>query len=205
VNLLWDGDPAASTAIVLAPGAGADMRHVYMNHFARGLATGDVRVCRFNFRYAEAGRKSPDKQPVLEETFRSAVEEVRSTEPSKLVLGGKSLGGRIASHIAAGGVACDGLVFLGYPLHAPGRSDRLRDEHLAETDAPMLFVEGTRDPFCPLDTLEAVIARRALDAEIVVIEGGDHSLKLRKSSSERTTNDALDEAVTAVAKWVHKL
>jgi predicted alpha/beta-hydrolase family hydrolase len=112
------------------------------------------------------------------------------------------MGGRIASYV---GTTTDvsGLVFLGYPLHPPGRPDRMRDAHLAEVRAPMLFVEGTRDPFCPLDTLETVRARLPRSS-LVVIEDGDHSFKVRKSSG-RSTRDAWDEAVDAVASWVNQL
>lgn len=201
VSYLVDGDKA-DTVVVLAPGAGADMRAEFMEVFAKGFAARGARVVRFNFAYAEQGRKSPDRQPVLEDTYRAVVEHVRaSMSPKKLVLGGKSMGGRIASHIAASGTEVDGLVFLGYPLHPPGRPDRLRDAHLYDIKAPMLFVEGTRDSFCPLETLERVRAKIAAPNDLYVVDDGDHSLKVRKSSG-RSTPEAWEEAITAVAQWI---
>jgi len=204
VSLTLDGAGAAHV-LVLAHGAGAGMSHPFMQAVAERLATHDVTVVRFNFAYIEAGKKAPDRQPVLEETFRAVADHVRDElQPSTLFLGGKSMGGRIASHLAAGGFVCDGLVFLGYPLHPPGRPDRLRDAHLYEIDVPMLFVEGSRDPFCPLDTLEAVRAKLHAANEVVVIEDGDHSFKVRKSSG-RTTEQALDSVVESVAACIKRL
>jgi uncharacterized protein len=174
----------------------------FMATFASGLAAAGHAVCRFNFPYMEAGRKSPDRTDVLEDAFQAVTEEVRRRHPrARLVIGGKSLGGRIASHLAARGDAVDGLVFLGYPLHPPGRPDRARVAHLSDIRVPMLFVEGTRDPFCPLDTLKKVVAGLTVPAKIAVIDDGDHSLKVRKSSG-RTTNQAWVEAVAAVVGWL---
>jgi predicted alpha/beta-hydrolase family hydrolase len=205
VSSLVDGDPKSRVVVVLAPGAGADMRAEFMEVFARGLTERDLCIVRFNFAYAEQGRKSPDKQPLLEATYRAVAEHVRrAMKPKKLVLGGKSMGGRIASHIAATGTDVDGLVFLGYPLHPPGRPERLRDAHLYDITAPMLFVEGTRDPFCPLDTLEKVRAKITAPNDLHVVDDGDHSLKVRKSSG-RSTPEAWQEAIQAVGDWISSL
>ena len=205
VSTAVEGPRDATVALILAPGAGADMRHEFMEVFASGLAARAVRVVRFNFAYAEQGRKSPDRQPVLEDTYRAVVDHVRATMgPNKLVLGGKSMGGRIASHIVASGTEADGLVFLGYPLHPPGRPDRVRDAHLYEVTAPMLFVEGTRDPFCPLETLEGVRAKITAPTELFVVDDGDHSLKVRKSSG-RSTPEAWQAAIAAIADWVEAI
>lgn len=114
------------------------------------------------------------------------------------------MGGRIASHVSANGIDVDGLVFFGYPLHPPGRPERLRDEHLYKVDAPMLFVEGTRDPFCPLATLESVRGKIGARTDLVVIDDGDHSFKVRKSSG-RTTQDAWTELVDKSAEWIASL
>jgi uncharacterized protein len=202
MNLLWNGSGSASSVLVLAHGAGADMEHEFMEYFAEGLASDDVAVARFNFRYVEAGRRSPDKQPVLEDTYREVVEQiVDDRSPERLFIGGKSMGGRIGSNIVASGTRADGLVYLGYPLHPPGRPERIRDAHLGDIKAPQLFVEGTRDPFCPLETLAEVIGKRKLKADVVVIDGGDHSLKVRKSSG-RSTKEAWNEAIGAIATWI---
>ncbi len=205
MNFLWNGSDSASSVLVLAHGAGADMNHQYMAYFADKLGSADLAVARFNFRYTDEGRRSPDKQPVLEDTYRGAVQQViDERSPSSLFLGGKSMGGRIGSHIVAGGTQADGLVYLGYPLHPPGRPERIRDAHLGDIKAPQLFVEGTRDPFCPLETLAEVIGKRRLKADVVVIDDGDHSLKVRKSSG-RSTEQAWDEAIEAIATWIDRV
>jgi len=205
MDFLWNGSERASSVLVLAHGAGADMNHEYMAYFADKLGSADLAVVRFNFRYTDEGRRSPDKQPVLEDTYREAVQQVTDERsPSSLFIGGKSMGGRIGSHIAADGTQADGLVYLGYPLHPPGRPQRIRDAHLGDIKAPQLFVEGTRDPFCPLETLAEVIGKRRLKADVVVIDDGDHSLKVRKSS-DRSTTQAWDEAIGAIATWIARV
>jgi uncharacterized protein len=203
VSALADGPPDAP-GLILGHGAGAGLRSDFMEFVASELAVRAVRVTRFNFAYMEARKKTPDRQPALEDTYTAVVEHVRHEErPQRLFLGGKSLGGRIASHVVAGGLAADGLVFLGYPLHPPGRPDRLRSAHLNEISVPMLFVEGTRDPFCPLETLEKVRADFTAPVEIAAVDGGDHSLRVRKASG-RSTEEAWGEAVEQVADWIRR-
>ena len=205
MNLLWNGSDSASSVLILAHGAGADMNHEFMAYFAEELGSDSLAVARFNFRYIEAGRRSPDKQPVLEDTYREVVQGiVDDRSPQRLFVGGKSMGGRIGSHIVESGTRSDGLVYLGYPLHPPGRPERIRDAHLGDIKAPQLFVEGTRDPFCPLDTLAEVIGKRKLKADVVVIDDGDHSLKVRKSSG-RSTKQAWDEAIGAITNWIGRI
>ncbi len=205
MNLLWNGSASASSVLVLAHGAGADMNHEFMAYFAEELGSDSLAVARFNFRYIEAGRRSPDKQPVLEDTYRDVVQGViDDRSPRRLFIGGKSMGGRIGSHIVASGTEASGLVYLGYPLHPPGRPERIRDAHLGDIKAPQLFVEGTRDPFCPLETLAEVIGKRKLKADVVVIDDGDHSLKVRKSSG-RSTKQAWDEAIEAITTWIGRI
>lgn len=198
-----DGD--GDVVVVLAPGAGAPMSSTFMAEVAGRIAGAGICVVRFNFNYLEEGRRSPDRGAVLEDSYRAVAEQVRDRlSPRRVVVGGKSLGGRIASHIVAAGDPADGLVFLGYPLHPPGRPDRLRDEHLYRISAPMLFVEGTRDPFCPLETLQQVRGRLRVPNDLAVIEGGDHSFKVPRSSG-RSNEAALAQAATAVRDWVARL
>ena len=205
VSGLVQGPDTADGLVVLAPGAGAPMTHVFMEHVAAGLADRGLRVVRFNFVYMEIGRRSPDRQPVLEETFRSVLsflsDEARGR---RVIVGGKSMGGRIASHVVAAGLAADGLLFFGYPLHPPGRPEKLRDVHLYDIATPMLFVEGTRDSFCPLDTLEKVRSKLTARNDVAVIEDGDHSFRVRKSS-RRSTEEAWTEAVDRAAEWSSRL
>jgi len=204
VTLAWDGPPDAAAVAVLAPGAGGGMESRFMSALSAGIASAGVRVCRFNFFYFEQGRRSPDRAPVLQDTYRAVVAHVRERHRGPLVLGGKSMGGRIASHLVASGEQADGLFFLGYPLHPPGRPDRMRDAHLYTVEVPMLFVEGTRDPFCPLETLASVRAAIRAENQLVVIEDGNHSLEVRKSSG-RTTTEAWAEAADAVGGWLKSL
>lgn len=200
--LLIDEPGSPAGTLVLAPGAGGGMRSDFMTKAATGIAQDGWRVVRFEFPYSAAGRKAPDRPPVLEGAFGAVVAEVAEIE-GPLVIGGKSMGGRIASQVVAGGLSVDGLVFLGYPLHPPGRPERIRDAHLYDLATPMLFVEGTRDPFCPLDTLGRVRERLAT-SELAVIEDGDHSFKVRKSSG-RTTDEAWGEVVERVVAWLRLL
>ena len=201
VSARFDGPQDTGVFLVLAPGAGAPITHPFMETVARGLGEKGIRVCRFNFVYLEKGKRSPDRQPILEETYTSALEALASEREGRTaVIGGKSMGGRIASHVAAAGFGVDGLVFLGYPLHPPGRPDRIRDKHLHDVKVPMLFVEGTRDPFCPLETLERVRSELPSPTDLFVIDDGDHSFKVRKSSG-RSTEEALNEVVAQVAEW----
>lgn len=172
-----------------------------MEFFARELSNAERAVARFNFVYMEQGRKTPGPPKVSEQTYRDVVEHLNGElSPKQLFIGGKSYGGRMASHIAAQDVKVDGLVFLGYPLHAPGRPENIRDVHLRDIDARMLFVEGTRDPFCPLDTLRKVMAKLAAPADLLIVEDGDHSLKVRKSSG-RSTADAWRGAAAGISEW----
>ena len=203
VSSLLDGPADADAVVLLGHGAGAGMRSDFMETVAVGLGERGLRTARFNFPYVEAGRKAPDRAPVLEATFAAAAAHIAEAHPrARLFFGGKSLGGRIASQVVASGAAsCDGLVFLGYPLHPPGRPDRLRTEHLADIKVPMLFVEGTRDPFCPLDRLEEVRAGLGAETEVAVIDDGDHSFKVRRASG-RDTAEAWAEVVDVVAAWV---
>lgn len=198
-----EGPSSAPALVVLAHGAGAGMTSEFMERIGAGIAAHGMQVCRFNFLYMERGRKAPDKQAVLEQTWTEVVDALRrrSQSPRLLFLGGKSLGGRIASNVVAAGVPAAGLVFLGYPLHPPGRPDRVRETHLLELTVPMLFVEGTRDPFCPLPALQGLRARLRAESSLVVIDDGDHSLKVRRTSG-RTTADAWDEAAEAASSWV---
>ena len=178
---------AHETTLVLAHGAGAPQTHPFMTAFARGLSSRGIGVVTFNFLYKERGRRAPDPPARLEACYRSviaAVHERESVIGRRLLVGGKSMGGRIASQVVAAdtrdGVSSgvDGLVLLGYPLHPPGRPEKLRDAHLPAITAPMLFVQGSRDAFGTPDELRPVLAGCSA-AELLVVDGGDHSFKVR--------------------------
>lgn len=200
--IVASGPGDARAVVVLAHGAGAGMNSDFMEFQAGALAGAGLCCLRFEFSYMRAGRKSPDKAAVLEETWRAVAEDARARAGDRpLVLGGKSMGGRIASQAVAAGAPADGLVFHGYPLHPPGRPDRIRKAHLPDVGVPMLFVEGTRDPFCPLDTLAEVVEETGIDATVTVIADGDHSFKVRASSG-RSTEEAWAEVATATVDWI---
>ena len=190
--------------LVLAHGAGASLDSDFMQFFASELATDQRAVARFNFVYMEQGRKTPGAAGVSERTFTEVLAHLeRSLEPGQTFIGGKSYGGRMASHIAAQGADVAGLVFLGYPLHAPGRPENIRDAHLRDISSRMLFVEGTRDPFCPLETLARSLEKVTAPTEVLVVDDGDHSLKVKKSSG-RSTPDAWSEAARGISEWLER-
>ena len=179
----------AGVTLILGHGAGADQTSGFMVAFANALAERGIDIVTFNFLYTELRRRIPDPNARLESCWRAVIEIVRSritSHADSLAIGGKSMGGRIASQVAAGeGRGLAGLVFLGYPLHPPGRPDRLRAAHLGDVKAPMLFVQGTRDPFGTSAELEPIISQLDPAADLFVVEGGDHSFKVPKSAGVR--------------------
>jgi uncharacterized protein len=168
----------ADAVVVLGHGAGSGMRSPFMAGIARGLVEAGLAVARFDFPYMHAGKKAPDPAPALVETWRLARDAVAARTGLPLAAGGKSLGGRIASMAAAEGMPAEALVFLGYPLHPPGRPDKLRREHLAQVRAPMLFLQGSRDPFARPDLLAETVTSLGERATLAVVEGGDHSFRV---------------------------
>ena len=193
--------------IILGHGAGANQLHPFMRLFASGLAARGLDALTFNFIYMEHGRRVPDPKAKLEACYRAVIEAAREHKKLKgnrLVIGGKSMGGRIASQVAAnegGGDKITALVFLGYPLHPPGKPDQLRDAHLKDIPAPMLFIQGSRDAFGTEHELRAVIKRLHLPATLLAIEGGDHSLKVPKRAGipqEQIYESTMDE----ISGWV---
>ena len=185
VSALWISPKGAIAWIVVAHGAGAGMDHPFLVGFCRAMADDGIASARFNFHYMNAGRRSPDPEPALRAAWTEAFEGVRAMADGLPVLvGGKSLGGRIASMCVADGMEASGLVFLGYPLHPPGKPDRLRADHLARIEVPMLFLHGTRDPFAKPELLDKVIAKLGDRATLDDVEGGDHSFRVRGEKAD---------------------
>jgi uncharacterized protein len=185
----------AIAGLVLAHGAGAGQTSQFMVQAARGLASRGVTTATFDFPYMEAGRKVPDRAPILEEAWRNAITEMRTRiDDLPLFIGGKSMGGRIASQVASQGSAAPlhGLVFLGYPLHPPGKPEQRRDAHLPAIKEPMLFVQGTRDAFGTAAEIQALLPRLQR-ATLREINGGDHSFKVPggKAAQEPVFEDIL--------------
>jgi len=197
----------AGKTIVLGHGAGADQLSGFMRMVAEGLAARGFDVMTFNFLYKEQKRSVPDPKARLESCYRAVIDAAikqKKLKGNRLLIGGKSMGGRIASQVAAAeGDRISGLVFLGYPLHPPGRPDKLRDEHLREIQSPMLFVQGSRDAFGNEDEIRTIIKKHRLPATMYVIEGGDHSFKVPKSvqPQQQVYEDLMDE----VARWSREL
>jgi predicted alpha/beta-hydrolase family hydrolase len=178
---------AKGTGVILAHGAANDMENPLIVAVSKGLAESGFITLRFNFLYKEKGRKQPDSQQKLVQTWQSVFQFLKKHPefgPDKIVAAGKSMGGRVASQMAAEGhLPVDRLVFLGYPLHAPGRKDKLRDAHLYHIKAPMLFFAGTRDALCDVSLLNNVLKGMGSDWELETIEGGDHSFRVPKSAA----------------------
>lgn len=181
-----NGGKRLGVTLLLGHGAGADQTTEFMVSFAEALAGRGVDSMTFNFLYTEQGRRAPDRNDKLEGCYGAAIDAARThgkLEGNRLVIGGKSMGGRIASQVAAKGAeGIAGLVFLGYPLHPPGKPDQLRAAHLSRISAPMLFVQGSRDAFGTPEELRPVIKNLGGSATLYVVDGGDHSFKVPKSS-----------------------
>jgi predicted alpha/beta-hydrolase family hydrolase len=196
-----------NVTIVLGHGAGADQMSGFMRMVANGMAARGFDVMTFNFVYKEQGRGAPDPKAKLEACYRAVIDAAvkhRKLKGNKLVIGGKSMGGRIASQVAAeNSEGIGGLVFLGYPLHPPGRLDKMRDEHLPKIKAPMLFVQGSRDAFGTEEEIRAIIKKHRLKADMYSVASGDHSFKVPKSVApqQQVYEDVMDEVV----RWWRKL
>ena len=173
---------AGSTFVALGHGAGSNRETPFLVRIAQALAASGRSVLLYNCPYSEAKRRVPDPAAVLEATVGVVAAEAHRRGASYLVLGGKSMGGRIASQAVAKGLAANALVFFGYPLHAPRKEGELRDRHLARIAAPMLFLQGTRDAFARWDLIEAVTHRLGARATLAKIEGADHGYNVLKAS-----------------------
>ena len=202
-RLLMPG-ASSQSLLVLAHGAGNDMDHPFLSYVHEGAASAGVAALKFNFPYKEAGRRAPDPQPKLEATWRSVLAWVRNQKALsglRLFVGGKSLGGRIASQVVAAGESVDGLVFLGYPLHPARKQEKLRTAHFGSLGPPALFFEGTRDPLCDLPLLRNTLKGLDWETEVHVIEGGDHSFNLLKRVG-RDQQDVWEEITGVVCEWI---
>jgi uncharacterized protein len=191
----------AEATLVLAHGAGAGQTHPFMAATAAGLGIRRINVVTFDFPYMRARRHVPDKAPVLESAFRDVIEAAREWSGAKqLFIGGKSMGGRMATHLGAQGLdGLLGIVALGYPLHPPGRPDKPRIEHLPSIRVPVLIVQGERDTFGTPEELKPVIATmKATTVTLHVVPGGDHSLAVRGKKKDEAFQDVLE----FVANWI---
>ncbi|HXG96702.1 MAG TPA: alpha/beta family hydrolase [Gemmatimonadales bacterium] len=191
---------------VLAHGAGAGMRHHFLAQAADAFAARGIATYRYEFPYMQAGKSRPDPPGVAEAAVRAAVVAAARRAPElPLIAGGKSFGGRMTSQAQAREPLPDvrGLVFLGFPLHAPGRPGTARAEHLASVKVPMLFLQGTHDEFAQLDLLQEVVTKLGDRATLHLIDEGDHSFKVPKRTG-KTESDVMNELADTVSEWTAK-
>ena len=188
--------------IVLAHGAGAGKDHPWLIKVARAFEQRDINVVRFNFPYKEAGKSVPDKPAVLEAHFANVWKDAAKSAKGPMIAAGKSMGGRIASQVAATGgfdPPPAALIFFGYPLHPPGKPTQRRDAHLPKIKVPMLFLHGTRDPFGTPDEMTSLAASLP-SAKLHIVDGGDHSLVASKRASGG--GDSVELAVATASEWI---
>ena len=201
--------PRVPATLVLAHGAGAPQLHPFMVNFARALSERGVDIVTFNFLYIEQRRKVPDRMPQLVTCYRAVIDAARSEVPSareRLFIGGKSMGGRAATQVAAAdhAIAIAGIVLLGYPLHPPGRPDQLRDAHLPDVRRPMLFVQGSRDTFGTPSELKPILASIEPLPTLHHVEGGDHSFKVGGRDGRSRQAAVFAEIQDTIAEWIHQ-
>ncbi|MEO8256873.1 MAG: alpha/beta family hydrolase [Acidobacteriota bacterium] len=198
--------PPVGAALILGHGAGSGQQSAWMVDIAQALSALGLDVITFNFLYTEQRRKLPDRKPLLESCYRAVIDAVReqsATARRCLVIGGKSMGGRIATQVAAADPALPvhGLVLLGYPLHPPGRPAERRDAHLPAVGRPMLFVQGSRDAFGTPIELAPVLDALTPPATLHVVEGGDHSFKVSARGGARQAA-VFDDIQRTIVEWL---
>ena len=193
------------TVFVCAHGAGGHKDDAGMLRLAAALGPRGFEVVRFNFTYREKGTRRIDPMPVLKQAFLSATERVfKNQKPGRLIIGGRSMGGRVASMLAAEGLACDGLLLSAYPLHPAGQPGKLRDAHLPKIRVPVLCINGTRDALCRRDLMEAALKNVTVPWTMHWVEGADHSFHVLKSSG-RTDAEVDAEVGEAAGRWLAAL
>lgn len=193
--------PPTGWSYIYAPGAGSNINDAFGRYLCDRLAGTGIEAYRFQFLYMEAGRRSPDRAAVLQAGWTSVIETVRP-DAQKLAVGGRSMGGRYASIVAASGVPVDALGLFAYPLHAPGDA-RWRDEHFGEIKVPVLFCSGTNDAFATPEELRTAAAKLQ-NAELHLLEGADHGFAVPKASG-RTRQQVYEEAADAFLRWLSSL
>jgi predicted alpha/beta-hydrolase family hydrolase len=200
-----ENTPVAAS-LILAHGAGAGQRSPFLVSFAGALASGGLDVITFNFPYTERQRRVPDRRPVLDACYQAIIGTIREQVGSArqaLFVGGKSMGGRIATHVAAADAALPvtGLVLLGYPLHPPGRPTERRDAHLGDIRRPMLIVQGSRDTFGTPAEFEGLMTRLSPTPTMYVVEGGDHSFKISRGG-RAAQEKVYDDVQRTIVEWI---
>lgn len=197
----------AEFVLLFAHGAGAGMKNKFMEQVSISLAEKNIATIRFNFPYMEIGKKVPDKKSVCVETIKAAAEKSSKLCPKiPLFAGGKSFGGRMTSTAASEGNLPDvkGIVFFGFPLHAPGKPANERAEHLYKVNIPMLFLQGTRDALASLDLLKPVLKKIGKKAELFIVDGADHSFHVPKENKLKDS-EVIELICTEIKKWFNSI
>ena len=190
---------------LFAHGAGGNMADRGVKLLATLLCTRGLHVVRFNFPYSERGSRRPDPMPLLQDCIAAvASSALDKADADRSILSGRSMGGRAASMLVAGGFACDGLLLLAYPLHPAGQFTKLRDAHLASIITPVLCLNGTRDNLCRRDLMDQVVGRLSVNWRMHWLEGADHSFHVTKASG-RTDADVLNEIGDATGRWLESM
>ena len=201
----FDSSDDRTTVFVCAHGAGGSISDRNTLAVSKALNAEGISVVRFNFLYKAKGSGRPDAMPKLETTFTAVVERVREElSPKRLIIGGRSMGGRAGSILASKGFECDGLLLLAYPLHPPGQPEKLRDAHLPSIQVPVLCFNGTRDTFCTPALMEKALKTVRTEWDMRWLEGADHSFHVPKSSG-RTDAQVLAEVASVAREWIGKL
>lgn len=203
VDALVTEAPAARWTLIYAPGAGSNLNDAFGAHLAKAVAPHRIRTVRFEFPYMQprpdGKRRGPDRPPVLEATWRAVIDAAR-TPDTRLVVGGRSMGGRIASQVVAQGASADAVTLFAYPLHPPGKPDQRRDAHLDQISVPVLFCSGTRDAFAAADELHDA-SKKMRRATVRLLDGADHGFAVPKAGG-RTKTQIFDEAVAGFLAWL---
>lgn len=202
-------EPRVGASLILAHGAGAGQQSAFLVSFAQALAGRGIDTITFNFLYTEQGRRVPDRRPALDACYLAVIAEVRRhvlSARDALFIGGKSMGGRIATHVVAAdtNLPVAGLVLLGYPLHPPGRPTERRDAHLPDVRRPMLIVQGSRDSFGTPAEFEPIVHTLSPAPDLQIVEGGDHSFKVArvgKPDQEKVYTDVQ----RTIAEWIARV
>lgn len=206
VSCFWLTPEKYQSVLIIAHGAGHDMHSEFISFLQSQIAERGILTVKFNFPYKEQGKKAPDRPAVLEATWQAVINDVlnkNQCSPNQLFLSGKSMGGRYASMIAHQYPDLGGLIFFGYPLHAPGKPDKSRFNHFTALKYPLLFFQGTRDSLCKLDILKTFLATLTPTPTLHVIEGGDHSFKVLKRLN-RSESEVLTEVAKVSAEWIER-
>ncbi len=204
VTSIWSIPEQYDSVLLLAPGAGKDMNSEFLSYLHENIAEHNIMTVKFNFPYLEIGRAAPNTPTVLEDTWLAVIDAVMAQTGfprEKIFLSGKSMGGRYAILLAAKMDGFAGIIQYGFPLHAPGRTKKPRNEELNAVHSPMLFFQGSRDSLCELEIFQPILEHLDPQPDLHVIEGGDHSFKVLKRLN-RSDDSVRQELVEKTVEWI---